>query len=302
MPADVLTSRLAFFGRLADDLTRRILRAEDFTVSVDGDARAALRKDDGHFALVDLEPSATAYQIRLGGLLYQPRTVIASLPTLTPVQVTYPGEDELYVVLSGAPGPQNHVSFDPLEFVAPIESGAAVLGQGAFTTTLTDPLEGRNVNFAVLGATAGLAGGQVLRIVRGPNLLLRPGPYYPFPSDLTVIAVRVVENDPAQTPITAASVTITEIDGAAPVTVTVGGLPLQRFALTASATAFVVLDAAHATATTNTRGDAVFYFPGSIALASLELTAAKAQYQTGTVTLNVTTRTRNVQTIALAPV
>ena len=286
--SEVHTSRLAFFGRLGDDLTRQVLRPEEMSVSLEGDPRPALRKEDGHFALVDLEPSTTDYNVRLGGPAYQTRTVAKALPTLAPVQVTFPGEDELYLVLAGTSTPQNRVNFQTLAFVPPIDAGAAVIGEGGFTATLAEPLEGRDVSFAVLSTIAGLAAGQVLRIVRSPNLLVRPGPYYAFPDDVTVVAVHVVENDPAEPPIGDATIAISQIDGSGPTVIAVGGLPLQRFALAASATAFVVLDAGHAITTTTVRGDGVFYFPGSTPLASLELTVAKPQYQTATVTLNVT--------------
>ena len=134
-------TRLAFFGRLADDLTRQVLRPENMSVSIDGVTRRALLKDDGHFAFADVEPSLTAYRLRLGGAAYQTRTVTQALPTLGPVEVTLPGEDELYVVLTGAPTPASRVSFAMRSFVRPIVTGAAVIGSDGFTATLAEPVD-----------------------------------------------------------------------------------------------------------------------------------------------------------------
>ncbi|MEP7305174.1 MAG: hypothetical protein ABJA98_06620 [Acidobacteriota bacterium] len=291
--------RLAFFGRLADDLTRRPLRPGDMTVTVAGDHRSTLLKGDGHFAVVDLQPSATDYQIQIGGPAYQTRTVAKALTAAAPVPVTFAGEDELYVVLGGAPTPQNRISFEPLAFVPTVEAGASVIGQGGFTATLAEPLEGRNVNSAVLSTVAGLVAGQLLRIVRSPNLLLRPGPTYAFPSDVTVVVVHVVENDPAEPALAGATLAISKINGAGPIGATVGGLPLSRFALGGTAVVSVVLDDEDRAASSNDRGDAVFYFSGEKALTSLAIDVSKAQYQPAAVTMNVTANARNVQKVSL---
>jgi len=302
MASETHTSLLAFFGRLADQLTRRVLRPQETSVSLQEDSYPPLGKDDGHFAFYDLAPSATAYHIRMGGPSYLTRTVAATLPTVAPVQVTLPGEDELYVALAAAPNAQNQVTFEPVDFVASIPAGAVVIGPGGFTTTLAEPLGGRDVGLAGLTSAGALAAGEVLRIVRSPNLLVRPGPYYPFPGDVTVVAVHVVENDPAEPSIDGATLTITWIDGAVPTMVTIGGLPLGRFALAASPTAFLVLDDEDRLTATNDRGDAVFFFAGSTALTSVTIDVAKAQYVTSTVTVNVTAKARNFQKVSLTPV
>lgn len=299
MAAETHTSLLAFFGRLADQLTRRVLRPQETSVSLQEESPPPLGKDDGHFAFYDLEPSAAAYHVQIGGPSYLTRTLAVTLPTTTPVQVAFPGEDELYVALSGPPNAQNQVTFEPVDFVPAIEAGASVIGPGAFTTTLAEPLGGRNVGLAELTSAAGLVAGQVLRIVRSSTLLVRPGPYYPFPGDVTVVAVHVVENDPAEPSIGGATLTIGQIDGAGPTVVTIGGLPLNRFALGGSATAFVVLDDDDRVTTTNDRGDAVFFFAGSTSLASVTITVAKAQYVSATATINVTTKARNFQKVSL---
>ena len=304
--AERSTSRLAFFGRLADDLTRRPLRIEDMSVNLPGDPRPPLLKEDGHFVFVDLEPSAIDYQIRMGGAFYQTRTVAKKLPVPPPpltfeqAQVTFAGEDELYLVLVGVSPPQNRISFEPLTFVPSIEVGATVIGEGGFIAILAEPVEGRNVNSAVLDTVAGLAAGRLLRIVRSRNLLLRPGPTYAFPADLTVVVLHVVENDPADPSIEDATVAIKEINGAvSKPAVTLGGLLLSQFALGGAPAASVVLDDEDLAVRSNERGDAVLYFPGEKAVTSVGVEVSKAQYQTAIVTINLTARARNFLKVPL---
>ena len=136
-------------------------------------------------------------------------------------------------------------------------------------------------------------------IVRSPNLLVQPGPYYAFPAETTVVAMHVVENEPDEPAIANATVAVTQVDGAAPVAVTVGTLPLSRFALTASPGATLVLDADDRSTTTNDGGHAVFYFSGSTPLTSLTVDVSKAGFQTATVTINVTTKARTFKKVPL---
>src|SRR5438552_18100409 len=113
------TSRLAFYVRLADDLTRRPLRIAEMSVALPDDPRPPLLKEDGYFVFVDLEPSAIAYQIRIGGPSYQTRTVVKTLPVAPPpltfaqAQVTFAGEDALHLVLVRPPTAQNRIGFEP---------------------------------------------------------------------------------------------------------------------------------------------------------------------------------------------
>ena len=140
MATETRTSRLAFFGRLADALSRQPLVPQDMTVSLEGSTREALLKQDGHFAFADLAPSAASYLIYIGGPVYHERVVAKALPTLDPVQLTFPGEDELFVAIDTVtPG---RVTFETIPFVAPIATGSAVLGEAGFTATLADSCRG----------------------------------------------------------------------------------------------------------------------------------------------------------------
>src|SRR5262249_35586319 len=127
-----------------------------------------------------------------------------------------------------------------------------------------------------------------------------PGPYYPFPPDTTVLVVKVVENDPAEPALGNAGIEITGLNGNAPTIVDVGGLSLSSFSLGANPPASVVLDDDDKKNATNDRGDAVFYFPGSKQITSIQIAVSKTGYQASTSSVNVTAKQRNFQKIALA--
>lgn len=285
------TTRLAFFGRLADEVTRRPLFPQDMTVTLEETQGQALLKHDGHFAFTDLAPSANDYHIRLGGPAYQKRTVAKTLPTPTPVQVSYPGEDELYVTIANLTLP-NRVTFEEMPFVPKIEAGAAVIGQGGFTATLAEALEGQKVSFAELSTTAGLAGGQLLRIVRSNSLLMRPGPYYPFSGDTTVLVLKVAWNDATEPPIDGATLSISQVNANAPAVVNVGGLSLRQFDLGGVPQTFLVLDPDDVATLTNDRGDAAFAFPGGKAIATIRVSASHPNYVTANATIAVSSNAR----------
>jgi hypothetical protein len=299
MSGETQTSRLSFFGRIADDLTRKVLPATDMTVFL-AEGREALIKADGHFAFADLEPSPTDYRIHIGARSYQDRIILQGLPTSAPVRVMLPGEDELYLLINNVAPPQQRVTFEPITFVASIEAGAAVIGEGGFIATLAEALEGQKITFAVLSTVAGLAAGQVLRIVRSSNLLLRPRSYYSFPADATVIAVKVVANDSLQTALGDVDIEITRINGTEPTLTDVGGLQLNLFDLGANPPGSVILDDNDKNTATNDRGDAVFYFPGSKQITSIQVGVTKTGFQASTSSISVTAKRRNSQNIALA--
>lgn len=297
--AETHTSRLSLFGRTADDLTRHVLLPPEMAVSLDNERKAALIKSDGHFAFIDLEPSATDYRIRIAAPSYRDRVIAKALPSAVPVQVTLAGEDELYVSIGSVSAAQNRITFEQTAVVPPIESGAAVFGEGGFTATLAEPLEGQKTTFAALSTVAGLAAGQLLRIVRSSNLLLRPAFHYPFLADTTVLAVKVVENDPMELVLDGAVVEIIRLNGNAPTTVNVGGLNLGLFSLGGNPPGSVILDDDDKRSATDDRGGALLYFAGSKQITSIELAVSKTNYQASTSSINVTAKARNFQKIAL---
>jgi hypothetical protein len=297
--AETRKSRLSFFGRTADDLTRQVLLGAETGVFLDDERKAALVKSDGHFVFANLEPSATDYRIHIDAPSYQDRVIAKALPGAAAVQVMLAGEDELYLLIGSVLAAQNRITFEQNTVVPPIEAGAAVIGQGGFTATLAEALEGQKIAFAALSTVAGLAAGQLLRIVRGNNLLLRPGPYYPFPPDTTVLAVKVVANDPVEPALGDAGIEITRLNGNAPTMVDVGGLSLSSFSLGGSPPGSIILDDDDKKNASNDRGDTVFYFAGSKQITSIEVAVTKSKFQAFTSSINVTAKTRNFRKIAL---
>src|SRR5665811_1902358 len=79
--AEQHSSQLTFFGRLANDLTRRPVVPVDVSVQLMEGAVPALQKDDGHFAFADTGPSATAYHIRVSGSSFETRVFASTLST-----------------------------------------------------------------------------------------------------------------------------------------------------------------------------------------------------------------------------
>jgi len=297
--AERQTTRVSLFGRVADDITRRPVPAAEMSVALVNGRQTAIEKDDGHFAFVDLEPSAPGYQIRIGGPAFHDRVVTMPLPAAAPVQVTFAGEDELYLRIGSVTATQNRVGFEAIGFVRTIPVGSQVIGEGGVTTTLGEPIEGIAVQSAVLASVAGLGATQLLRVVRSASLVAKPSPYYPFPARTTVLAVHVVENDPAATPVAGVDISITAINTAAAAAKTLGGLSLKEFALGGAAASFIVLDDLHLTTTTNDRGDAVFYFPGEKPVTAVDIALAKTGYQPATAAVAVTAGQRKFQSVVL---
>lgn len=293
-------SQLSLFGRLADDLTRQVILPPDLNASLEADGRPSLKKSDGYFVFVGLPPSASEYRIQIGAPAFQLRTVAKTRPSATAVEVSFPGEDEAYLIVGDVSVAQSRVTFDPIAFVPPIRAGAAVIGQSGFTATLSESIEGSKISFATLSSVAGLAPNQVLRIVRSPSLLVRPGPYYAFPADMTVVVLKLVDGDPDGPAIVAARIFISKINGAAPNAVDVGGLKLNTFDLGGGARSALVLDDDDMATTTNERGDAVFYFPGRRPLTGIEVGIAVPRFQPVTQTLGLVAKTRNTTKIILS--
>ena len=299
-PMETSTSQLTLFGRLADDLTRRVIRPPDVAVSLEDESRRAITKDDGYFAFADLPPSAADYRIRIDAHSYQLRTIVQAPSATPPAELTLAGEDELYLSITGVVPDQNNVTFEQIAYVPPIEKGAAVIGQNGFVATLKEPLEGPGVYLAVLSTVVALAGGQLLQIVRSRNLLVRPAPSYGFAADTTVLIVKAIEHDPPNATVGGAVVEISKINGNAPTVVDVGGLELFAFSVGGDPPVVVVLDGDDKKTLANDRGEAVFYFPGSKPVTSVTVLVSKPGHEDLTRTIDVSPKSRNFQIVELA--
>ncbi|MES1206042.1 MAG: hypothetical protein ABUS79_08910 [Pseudomonadota bacterium] len=183
---DKLGSRLSFFGRVTDDFRREPAWQGEYRVALQSPPGEALYKRDGHFTFSDLAPSPTAYGFRLLDGLYQGRQFVKALPTASPVEIAYDGEDEVHVFTKTVNAVTRQITFDAIPFLPLIRSGALVLGAGGFSTTLAEDLAGVDATTAVLTSVASLGAGTLVRIVRSRCLRAKAGPYYPFPAGTTV--------------------------------------------------------------------------------------------------------------------
>jgi hypothetical protein len=291
-------SRVSIVGRVADELTREDLGPTRVDAALRNSPRRAVRKQDGYFVFADLAPSPPDYEIELTGRQLQARRLTVSVPAGTALTVNPAGEDDLQVIITGISG--NRVSFAAISFVPSIDEGAFVYGEGGFSSVLAEPVEGLNVDGAELLSAAGLLVGQALRVVRSTRLLLRPGPYYPFPESTTLVALRVVESSLGGTPIPDVRLQVTAVNGASVTPVLVGGVSLFRADLLTGGTPptipFMVGTQAARTTVTNARGDAVFYYAPATPVTSLTVSISKAGYltQSPTVTVHPGARTSDL--------
>jgi hypothetical protein len=287
---DSLSGRLSFFGRVTDDFRREPAWQGEYRVMLDQPRPAeALYKQDGHFVFSDLPPSATAYAFRMLDGLYQGRQFSKVLPTTAPVEVAYDGEDEVYVFAKTINAAANQVTFDAIPFLPLLRAGSTVLAEGGFSTTLAEDLAGVDVTTAVLTSVVGLVGGKLMRIVRSHCLRAKAGPYYPFPTGTTVSLLKVVEDNPEETPLAGATARLQKVNTTALASTTVGAAVLRHVALAGPPPNALVLGTdADLDVVTEARGNAVFYFPGQFALTSLELAISRTGYVSSTVVVPVT--------------
>ena len=262
MTVDSRSSRVSFFGRFADELSRSDISKGSFQVSLNGSSRQPHFKDDGFFVFADLRPSPPPYVLQATSSLYQDKSFSAVLPANTMVELSFPGEDELIVLVTTVDAAQNRVNFNNIAFLPPVAEGAVVRGPGGFSATLAETLEGNDVGFALLSSVTGLNSGDPLRIVRSPRMLLRPGPYYQFPAGTTLLALSVVENAPGAEPIAGAQMQITQVNAQPVTAINVGGVNLNRAELPGIPPIPVMLGPVEAVIThSNSRGHAIFYYP-----------------------------------------
>ncbi len=298
---DRLAGRLSFFGRLTDDFRREPAWQGEYRVTLRQVPPAeALYKQDGHFIFSDLAPSPTAYDFQLLDGLYQGRQFSKGLPTTAPVQISYDGEDEVYAFTKTVKLGTKQITFDAIPFLPVVRAGATVLGEGGFSTTLADDLAGVDVTTAVLTSVTGLGTGKLVRIVRSACLRGKAGPYYPFPGGTTVLLLKVVEDNPEETPLAGATAHLLQVNGITPSSTTVGGVVLRHVPLGGATP--VLGTNADLDAVTEARGNAVLYFPGHFALTSLQIAVSRAGYVPATTVFPVTASGTVSAKVKLVPV
>jgi hypothetical protein len=304
--SEKLIQRLAFYGRLVDEITREIIPYQHFKVSMHGSSSMPIYKGDGYFVFSDLEPSITDYQFRLSAQGYRARMIKKNLPAASPVELTYPGEDELYVIIKNVENSTDKkVIFDSIPFVKTIPKGSMVIGEGGFSTTLTETLEGENITFAVLQditPLSSLTPGKILRFVRSHNILMYPGPYYPFAPGTTIAALKFVNSNSPDMPAANVRCEITKVNMAAISPNNVASLDIKTVSLTNPAVELVLGTENDIVTYSNERGDAVFYYSADTPIEKLTLEITADEYNPVTQDITLVKKQRNFNSIQLTKI
>ncbi len=294
-----LVQTLSFYGRLTDEPTRGIIPFKSYRVSIRDNETAPLYKEDGYFVFSGVEQSETDYQFNIDAGLYQPRTIEKSLPSETAVELSFAGEDELYVIINDIQnGTETRVTFDTISFLKTIPAGAALYGENGFSTTLKETLEGEDIGFAILEDITGLSAGEVLRFVRSNNIVVRPGSAYAFASGTTILALRFSDDASLdKPPIAGVKCGILEVNDTAVNVTTVGGLDIVD--VTIDGTRLILGSENDITVYSDARGGCVFYYPPDTAIVKLKLQIDTDGYGSLTEELTITPGGREFQSFEL---
>ena len=300
--SDTLVQRLSFYGRLVDDLTREVIPYKSFRVSIKGTKSMTFYKEDGYFAFSDVQQSALAYEFNLTSNLYQPRTVQGTALSDLPVELTYPGEDELYVLIKGVEdGETKKVTFNNIPFVKTIREGSEVKGQGGFSSKLGKTLGGEDADFAILEDVTGLNSGDILRFIRSHGIIMRPGPCYPFEPQTTLLFLKFVEDNLSEVPVAGVKVEIEKVNDTAINTVNVGSLAVKTVALTGPPAANLILGSSNDIISySNSRGECIFYYPADTPIAKVKLKITKTGYLLISEEIELVNKQRTSEIIKLA--
>jgi hypothetical protein len=193
------------------------------------------------------------------------------------------------------------VGFDKIPFLPSVPKGAAVIGEGGFTTTLKETLEGVDAGTATLDSITGLSPGQLLRMVRSQSLLAKPGPCYPFPPRVTRVHVKVVEDTPGEAALGSAQLVIQSVETVAPAGTVVGGLEVKTVTLPGPGPRLVLGTSRDLETRTDARGQAVLFFPGDWSITTCAVAVSAAGHVSKTVNLALVAAQRTLATVKLTP-
>lgn len=207
---------------------------------------------DGFFVFSDLRDGD--YALNISGRRLQ--TIIHSFTIPFPeLIIDSAGDDELIVVIKSING-NNAVTFDPVILNREIRAGARVIANG-FSTHLKSELAIGKRSQANLDDTAGLADGDIVRIIRDKSLRMKFDPYYEFPFKVTRVVGRVV-TDGLSTPLKDAEIRLTKVNDTDVLLTDVEGVKVATVEIGGGK---IILGAEKdVTAKTNSNGDYNAYF------------------------------------------
>ena len=300
--------KVSLATRAIDALTLEPIRT-NLEVKLQDIERSPIYKDDGFFVFTDIDPGK--YDLMLSKPGYQNRDDIkVELPIAVDeklVEFSLDGENELILVVRRVSNKK--IEFDKIKNVKTIREGAKVLSQGLTTYLIDEIPNGIEISQAKLHDINGLTPGAIVRILRDKSLKMRPGPYYSYPEDVTLVVGQVTYAFGKGTPLSDVHVEIIRVNGTPVNFEDVEGVEIafitdgeHKYALGTQADLLTI---------SNIRGDYNFCFPDSHALTRLwagsppsgtELTlrASLAGYETQEKTLVIEPKERNSLSFGLS--
>lgn len=273
-------------GHVIEDQSFDNLNQTYFTAELIGTKKPPQYKNGGFFVFSDLR--AGNYTLRISGERFQTEEFAVVLP-FAPLLLEVPGDGELVVVIRNLDGGTARIGFDPVFLPKPLKAKSQVTS-AAFSGTLAATLDAGKVSSAKLNTLAGLAVGDIVRIIRDKSIRLRYGPYGALPSGFTrVVGKTVLQGSPARA-LEEVSVRLAAVNGTNVSVISVAGLNVVTAVINGKT---VMLGTEKDTRTRSNRsGDYNLYF-SQPDINSITLEATRAGLQTATQTIAITPNARH---------
>lgn len=273
-------------GHVIEDQSFESLSQSYFTAELIGAKASPQYKNGGFFVFSNLRPGN--YTLRISGERFQTEEFPVVLPFAPPF-LEAPGDDELVVVIRSLDNVATRIGFDPVILPKPFKTGSRVVS-ATFNGTLAATLEAGRVISAKIDTLAGLAAGDIVRIIRDKSIRLRYGPYSSLPPEFTRVVGRIVLKGPPAPAIEGVEVRIAAVNSA---NVSVHGVSGVNVVTAQIAGKTVALGTERDTRTrSNRNGDYNLYF-GKPDITSVTLEATRAGLQTATQTVAITPKARH---------
>jgi hypothetical protein len=259
-------------------------------------------KPDGFFLFINLKPSTANYNFQLSSSWYQGRKFQAALTTGTPVEIFFDGEDELYLQVKSTNSTSGQITFESVSFLPVIPKGAVVLGEAGFATTLKNTMGGVGVSSALLDDVNGLSANTFIRIIRSRSLAAKLGSYATFPADLSLLAIKAVEDTPNEQVLEGVRGRLVSVNSQVLNSTVVGGATLWHVTVPAPSNSVLIFGMEKDLSIfMDKRGNGIFYFPGHWPISSLGIEFSHAGYSPITTQFPFVAGQRNNLVVKLSP-
>ena len=205
-----IIQRASLIGRVIEDLTFATVHPSRFQAELLGLKKAPEYKPEGFFVFSDLREKN--YTLRIFGAGFQTFERPVTIPPPEFI-IDSTGDDELIVVVRSIPnnGNDKNLTFDPVFLPKEIRAGARVIFPNV-TTKLATALEVGPRSQAKLENVAGLAAGDIVRLIRDKSIRMKFDPYHTFEIALTRIVGKVVSQHNPEVALAGAQVQVTKLD------------------------------------------------------------------------------------------